>query len=426
MTIHISRRVFLCITAALLVGFSGGVLFADETADKAEDAYQRGLNALGQGDFDQAVAEFSEAVKLKPEEAKFHGMRGTAWLRKGDYEQGIAEMKEAIRLNPNDLGAKYQPSSNKGLSAEALEHGRKQVEKMLKDRPAMAQYGEETEFLRTWAARKFAGEDLGSLIDWDATPPLHSDAEHIAPERKLHGAILIEPNYTEGPKQGQARSFEELWAGAVFELHNINYAKEFVRLHKEAEEGKLAKNDYVAGIVKYEMLASQQIRAFYVQVFLPFAAKKKLPTDPALWYAVWWVRPDDALKYFTDKTAYPWRPYARDYDWTTVERCWRRQRYERAIELLTEMCSESEGMTDHAEVHLWLGRCRIKLGQYSDAVKDLTASIRLDPYDPVAFRNRAEAYRLLKENERAELDQKRAEELKKKADGKGAKAEKDP
>jgi tetratricopeptide (TPR) repeat protein len=90
------------------------------------------------------------------------------------------------------------------------------------------------------------------------------------------------------------------------------------------------------------------------------------------------------------------------------------------------MCSESEGMTDHAEVHLWLGRCRIKLGQYSDAVKDLTASIRLDPYDPVAFRNRAEAYRLLKENERAELDQKRAEELEKKPDGGGAKAEKDP
>jgi tetratricopeptide (TPR) repeat protein len=422
MTIHIPYRLFLCFTAALLVVFSGAVLFADE----AEDAYQRGLTALGQNDFDQAVAAFSEAVKLKPDEAKFHGMRGTAWLRKGDYEQGMADMKEAIRLNPNDLGAKYQPSSNKELSAEALKHGRKQVEKMLKDRPAMAQYGEEAVALRTWAARKFAGEDLGSLIDWDPTPPVHSDAEHIAPEGKLHGAILIEPHYTEGPKQGQARSFDELWAGAVLELHNINYAKEFVRLHKEAEEGKVSKEEYVGGILKYEMLAAQQTRAFYVQVFLPFAAKKKLSTDPALWYAVWWVRPDDALKYFTDKTAYPWRPYARDHDWTTVERYWRRRQYDGAIRLLTEMCAESEVMTDHAEVHLWLGRCRIQLGQYSEAVKDLTASIRLDPSDPAAFRNRAEAYRLLKENDRAELDQKRAEELEKKANGGGAKAEKDP
>ncbi len=407
----------MCFTAALVVAFSSAVLSADE----AEDAYQRGLNALGQGEFDQAAAAFSEAIKLKPDEARYHGMRGTARLRKGDYQQGMADMKEAIRLNPKDLGEKYQPSSGKELSAEALEHGRKQVEKMLKDRPAMAQFGEENEFLRTWAARKFAGEDLGSLVDWDANAPLHSDAEHVAPEGKLHGAILIEPHYTDGPKQGQARSFEELWAGAVFELHNINNAKEFVRLHKEAEQGRVSKDDYVAGIVKYEMLAAEQTRAFYVQEFLPFAAKKKLPTEPGLWFTLWWVRPEEALKQFTDKTAYPWRPYARDYDWATVERYWRRRRYDRAIELLSQMCAESEGLPDHAEVHLWLGRCRIQLSQYSEAVKELTASIRLDPSDPVAFRNRAQAYRLLNENERAEIDQKQAEELEKKAEGGGEK-----
>ncbi len=406
----------------LLVAFSTAVLCADE----AEDAYQRGLTVLGQGEFDQAAAAFGEAIKLKPDEAKYHGMRGTAWLRKDDYGQGLADLKEAIRLNPNDLGAKYQPTSGKELSAAALEHGRKQVEKMLKDRPAMAQFGEEAEFLRSWAARKFAGDDLGSLIDWDSNAPLHSDAEHVAPEGKLHGAILIEPQYNEGPKQGQARSFEELWAGAVFELHNINNAKEFVRLRKEAEQGRIAKDDYVASIVKYEMLAAQQTRAFYVQEILPFEAKKKLPTEPGLWFSSWWVKPDEALKYFTDKTAYPWRPYARDYDWATVEGDWRRRQYEKAIELLTQMCAESEGMPDHAEVHLWLGRCRIQLGRYPEAVKELTASIHLDPTDPVAFRNRAEAYRLMNENERAELDLKRAEELEKKEDGKGAKAEKEP
>jgi tetratricopeptide (TPR) repeat protein len=421
MIIHILRKLFLYFTAALLIAFSTAALFADD----AEDAYQRGLAALGQGEFDQAASAFGEAIKLKPDEAKYYGMRGTAWLRKGDYQQGLADMKEAIRLNPNDLGAKYQPTSGKELSAAALEHGRKQMEKMLKDRPAMAQFGEETEFMRSWAARKFAGEDLGSLIDWDPTPPLHSDAEHVAPEGKLHGSIQIEPQYTDGPKQGQARSFEELWAGAIFELHNINNAKEFVRLHKEAEQGRIAKDDYVASIVKYEILAAQQTRAYYVSVFLPFAVKKKLTSEPGLWFSSWWVQPNEALKYFTDKTAYPWRPYARDYDWATVERLWRRKRYERAIELLTQMCAESEGLPDHAEVHLWLGRCRMQLTQYPEAVKELTASIHLDPSDPVAFRNRAQVYRLMNENERAELDQKRAEELEQKDKGKEAKAEKE-
>jgi Flp pilus assembly protein TadD len=424
MIFRIMQKSLFRFTAALLAASSCAVLPAQETPDKAEEAYQRGLKAFGQGDLDRAAAEFGEALKLKPDEAKYHGMRGAARLRKGDYDSAIADMKTAIQLNPNDLGANYRPSSDKQLSPEALAHGRKQVEQMLKDRPAMAQYGEEIEFLRTWAARKFAGEDLGSLIDWDPTPPLHSDAEHIAPEGKLHGAILIEPHYTEGPQQGQARSFEEFWAGAVFELHNINYAKEFVRLRKEAEEGKLTKREYVSSIVKYEMLAAQQIRAFYVQVFLPYAAKKKLPADPSLWYAIWWVRPDEALNYFTDKTAYPWRPYSRDYDWAVEEGYWHRREYDKAIRLLTDMCAESEGMTDHAEVHLWLGRCRIKLGQYSEAVKELTSSIRLDPTDPAAFRNRAEAYRLMNEKERAELDKNRAEELEKKAKGGGEKDEK--
>jgi tetratricopeptide (TPR) repeat protein len=417
MAINFFQKSLLYCAAALLVVFSTAVLPADE----AEDTYQRGLKVLGQGNFDQAAADFSEAVKLKPDEAKYYGMRATAWLRKGDYNQGIADMKTAIRLNSNDLGANYQPSSNKELSPEALKHGRKQVDKMLVDRPAMAQYGEEAAFLRSWAARKFAGEDAGSLIDWDPTAPLHSDAEHIAPEVNLHGSILIEPRYTDGPKQGQPRSFEELWAGAVFELHNINYAKEFVRLHKEAEQGKVSKNNYVSGIVKFEVLAAQQTRAYYVQEFLPFAAKKKLPTDPGLWFASWWVQPDEALKQFTDKNAYPWRPYARDHDWATVDRYWRRRRYDRAINLLKQMCAESEGMPDHAEVHLWLGRCRIQQGQYDLAVQELTASIRLDPFDPVAFRNRARAYRLLNENERADIDQKRAEELEKKTEGEGAK-----
>ena len=385
-------------------------------ADEAEDAYLRGVDALGRSSFDKAIAEFSAAAKLKPDEAKYAGMLGTSRLRKGDYEQGIADMKNAIRLNANDLGAKYQASSNKELSPEALEHGRKQVEKMLKDRPAMAENAEEAEFLRTWAARKFAGEDLGSLIDWDPTPPLHSDAEHLAPDKNMHGAVLIEPRYTDGAKRGRPRSFEDLWAGAVFELHNINYAKEFVRLHNEASQGKVAKDDFVSGILKFEVLAAQQTRGFYVDVYLPFAAKKKMSTDPELWFGSWWVQPDDAIKQFTDKTAYPWRPYARDHDWVTVERLYRRRRFEKAIVLLKQMCAESDGLPDHADVHLWLGRCRTRLGQYSQAVQELTASIKLEPHSADAFRARAQAYRLLDEKEHADTDQKRAEELEKKGE----------
>ena len=174
---------------------------------------------------------------------------------------------------------------------------------MLHDRSAMAQFGDQADFFSQWAVRKFAGEDLGTPIDWDPSPPLHSDAEHVRAADGDNAAILVEAVYTEGPKQGQPRSFEELWAGAVFELHNVVYAREFVRLNDEADDGKVSKEAFVAGILKYELRAAQQTRAFYLQVFLPWAEKKALPTDPSLWFGDWWETPDTVLKGFTDKSS---------------------------------------------------------------------------------------------------------------------------
>ena len=81
------------------------------------------------------------------------------------------------------------------------------------------------------------------------------------------------------------------------------------------------------------------------------------------------------------------------------------------------MCKESGDMPDHGEVHLWLGRCRLKSGQYDQAVRELTSSIELDPHDPDAYRVRAEAYEKLKEKEKAAADKKQAEELEKRGEG---------
>ena len=86
----------------------------------------------------------------------------------------------------------------------------------------------------------------------------------------------------------------------------------------------------MAGILKYELLAAQHTRAFYVQVFLPWAEKKKLPTDPSLWFCDWWDTPDEVLQSFRDQSAYPWRPYARTHDWATVHRSWHQGRIRRA------------------------------------------------------------------------------------------------
>ena len=53
----------------------------------------------------------------------------------------------------------------KGLVTPAdLQRGEDQVRRMLRDRPAMAQYSSKAKVLYQWAARKFAGEDLQEEI----------------------------------------------------------------------------------------------------------------------------------------------------------------------------------------------------------------------------------------------------------------------
>jgi tetratricopeptide (TPR) repeat protein len=50
---------------------------------------------------DSALADYSEAIRLKPEDAEFYNNRGGAWPGKGDYDRAIADFSEAIRLNPH-------------------------------------------------------------------------------------------------------------------------------------------------------------------------------------------------------------------------------------------------------------------------------------------------------------------------------------
>lgn len=386
----------------------GGLGFAE---DDAHRAFDQAIQAMSTRDYGEAIVRLDDAVRLDPKQPKYLGMRGVALLHMGEYARGAADLGAAIKLNPGDAGADYRPTSDKPLSSEALRHGEEQVAKMLADRPAMAEFGDETSFLRQWAARKFAGEDLGSPINWDPSPPLHSDAEHLAPNDKENAAILVAAVYDSGPKQGEPRKFEELWAGAVFELHNVNNAREFVRLNEMADEGKIEKRDFVAGILKPELRAGQQTRAFYLQVFLPWAEKKKLPTDASLWFGDWWDAPNEALDNFVDKSAYPWRPYARTHDWATMHRYWREGEFGAALDLLDQMCGEEGYEDDESDVHYWMGRCLEQLGKTDEAVKELSVSIRLEPHSAASLRARAKLYEQLGQKDQAEADLAKAKEL---------------
>jgi len=60
-----------------------------------------GVGLLLQQNFDRAIVEFNEALKIDPTFVKSFNSRGNAWRGKGDLDNAIADYNEAIRLDPN-------------------------------------------------------------------------------------------------------------------------------------------------------------------------------------------------------------------------------------------------------------------------------------------------------------------------------------
>ena len=64
-------------------------------------AFDRGYEHFKKKDFDRAVADYSEAIRLNPSFAQAYDGRGSAYRDKGDFDRAVADLNEAIRLNPS-------------------------------------------------------------------------------------------------------------------------------------------------------------------------------------------------------------------------------------------------------------------------------------------------------------------------------------
>src|SRR5262249_32613237 len=58
-------------------------------------------DSIKKKDYDAAIREPREAIRLDPNYARAYTSRGVAYRRKKDYDRAIADFTEAIRLDPN-------------------------------------------------------------------------------------------------------------------------------------------------------------------------------------------------------------------------------------------------------------------------------------------------------------------------------------
>lgn len=70
------------------------------TQDRVKALVNRGFLLRAARDYDRAIADFTEAVRLSPQNAMAYRYRGLSWNSKGDHDRAIADFSVAIRLNP--------------------------------------------------------------------------------------------------------------------------------------------------------------------------------------------------------------------------------------------------------------------------------------------------------------------------------------
>ena len=61
---------------------------------------KRGIAWSEKRDYERAIADYNEALRLNPQYHFAYYNRGNAWRSKRDYERAIADYSEALRINP--------------------------------------------------------------------------------------------------------------------------------------------------------------------------------------------------------------------------------------------------------------------------------------------------------------------------------------
>ena len=96
------KRIYLWfLTATLLTVTAGSMTSCMKTPKTAEEFLDRGIKYGQKGNYDRAIADYNEAIRLDPNFAKLYNNRGVAYAYKRDYDRAITDFNEAIRLDPD-------------------------------------------------------------------------------------------------------------------------------------------------------------------------------------------------------------------------------------------------------------------------------------------------------------------------------------
>lgn len=93
-------------------------------AQTAVEFYQQGIENARVGDYQQALADYNQAIKLNPNLAEVYDQRGFVYYRLNDYSSAFADYSQALQINPSLASVYY----HRGLTRFALGYSQTAIE----------------------------------------------------------------------------------------------------------------------------------------------------------------------------------------------------------------------------------------------------------------------------------------------------------
>ena len=344
----------------------------DSGNDRLRQHFAKGDQAYREGRLDDAVREFEEVVRLRPDLAEAHAKLGVIHYSRNQFRAAAGAFREAVRHKPALARAEALlgiASMRAGDLVEAVPLLEKAAA-----RPPSADLGRQCSLLLMEAYHKLGRLDAALDVARTLLADDPDDADLLYSVYRLHS---------------------ELGSRAVAGL--VRSAAGSVRLHQVTAEMLESQGDYIQAADQYRKAADKDPALPGIHRALAVALLNASPGDDA--------RAEARRELETELDAHPSDFHSiyelGEIEWTEGGFDAARMLFSRAVEL----------HPDFVEALIALGKSAMRLGDTAAAVPHLERAVRLAPENEAARYRLSQAYRRLGRSADADRELARFREL---------------